>query len=149
MIAVILGLLVGSPACVDVNGGAVELSWSIRTPAGEPNNCVDAKIEKVRVCWAPSDGASARVCQGSRTFLCTDLRGFSSFEIDSGPTAFWLEPLCEVTQVVPDPATYEVPPPLIRSVSDGQVVTLNSLLIVATDADCNDGFCTCRDEPSL
>jgi hypothetical protein len=147
-VAVIFGVL-GCVSCVDVNGGAVELSWSLRTPEGNPNNCLAADIDKVRLCWAPeSDGETVRVCEGSRTFECERERGFSRFEIDEGETAFWIEPLCAGTQVVPDPATYEVPPPLVRTVSAGQVVILNALLIVATDDDCNNGFCTCRDQPS-
>jgi len=145
---VILATVLGFTGCVDVDGGAVELSWSLRTPEGEPNNCVESRIERVRLCWAPTSGDPARVCEGSRTFQCTDARGFSRFEIDAGETAFWIEPLCADSLIVPDPATYEVPPPLLRSVSQGQVVTLNALLIVATDAECRTGFCTCRDQPS-
>ncbi|MBT8491984.1 MAG: hypothetical protein KJO07_02895 [Deltaproteobacteria bacterium] len=147
-IAGLAGIL-GCFSCVDVNGGAVELSWSLRTPDGDPNDCTGADIDRVRLCWAPADdGQTVRVCEGSRTFDCQDERGFSRFEIDEGETAFWIEPLCARTQVVPDPATYEVPPPLVRVVSPGQVVILNALLIVASDEDCNDGFCTCRDNPS-
>jgi len=139
-----LGALSGSNACVDVEGGAVELSWSLRTPDGDPNNCLDARIGKVRLCWAPAGDIAVRVCEGSRTFACTEEHGFSRFEIDPGETAFWIEPLCESTSVVPDPSTYEVPPPLLRMVSAGQVVTLNALLIVATGAECGAGACTCR-----
>jgi len=145
---IMFGALLGSSACVDVNGGAVELSWSLRTPEGDPNSCLGATIEKVRLCWSPATEQGVRVCEGSRTFACVDERGFSAFEIEPGPTAFWIEPLCEDTLIVPDPATYEVPPPLIRTVSEGQVVTLNALLIVATDSRCNSGFCTCKDQPS-
>lgn len=142
--------VVSMTGCVDVDGGAVEFSWSLRTPQGQPTTCLQSGIDKVRLCWAalPEDSDRAVVCEGARTFECASERGFSRFEIDSGRTAFWIEPLCAQDLLPPDPATYEVPPPLVRRVSSGQVVTLSALLIVATDESCNDGFCTCRDQPS-
>ncbi len=140
----LLGSQLGTSACVEVEGGAVELSWSLRTPEGEPNSCSASRIGKVRLCWAPAGDMVARVCEGSRTFGCIEERGFSRFEIEPGETAFWIEPLCADTSVVPEPASYEVPPPILRAVSAGQVVTLNALLIIATGADCNGAGCTCR-----
>ena len=131
-------------ACVDIGGGAVELSWTLRTPDGEPNQCGRASIDNVRLCWKAND-EPGQTCDGQASFDCEEQRGFSRFEVAPGATRLWIEPLCEDTLVVPDPATYEVPAPVVRQVETGEVVTLNALLIIATDnaGGCRTN-CTCR-----
>src|SRR5690606_29778507 len=90
---------VGSSACIEIEGGAVELSWSLRSFAGESvGSCEDAFLEEVRVCWqglGDAGGAQATTCASARSqaFSCSDETGVSGFEIEPGPTAFWVEPL--------------------------------------------------------
>ena len=145
LVPVLLALL---PACVDVDGGAVELSWSLRTPDGNANSCEAADIEQVRICWAEAE-QDVSLCPNFRAFDCREERGFSRFEILPGETSFVVEPLC-AGGTAPDPLTFEVPSPLLRQVDSGRVVTLGALLIIATDNQrgCRTGFCTCRDTPS-
>lgn len=145
-LVLVLALAAGSAACIEVEGGAVELSWSLRSFDGERvDNCDDARVEEVRVCWqAVEDGTSTGVCEGSQSFPCGEENGISGFEIAPGSTAFWVEPIC----VDGSPAatgSYQVPPPIVRTVADGKIVTLNSQLIVVTPfgTSCPDAGCTC------
>jgi hypothetical protein len=142
-----LALVMAASGCIEIDGGAVELSWSLRSFDGEPvDSCTDARIERVRICWqSVADGASTTgACDASQAFPCEEENGVSGFEIAPGATAFWAEPIC-VDGEPADPDTYQVPPPIVRSVEEGQIVTLNSLLIVVTPLgqDCPDAGCTC------
>lgn len=131
--------------CVELDGGAVELSWTLRefdgdavsgcgrarhagAPAGEP------LFAEMRLCWqAAPDGVASAACDESFTFECGPRHGVSGFELPPGPTAFWLEPLCSdgtLAAIV----GYQVPPPIVRDVVVGAVVTLNSLLVVVDEA---------------
>jgi hypothetical protein len=143
-LAVLAALATG---CIEIDGGAVELSWSLRSFDGERlDSCAKALIDNVRVCWEPVDGAGTITgeCNASQTFPCSEENGVSGFEIDPGSTAFWALPICRDGGVA-DEGTYQVPPPIVRSVEDGKIVTLNSLLIVVTPLGetCPDAGCTC------
>lgn len=142
----VLALAAGAAGCIEIDGGAVELSWSLRSFDGDRvRSCQLALIEEVRVCWESVEGGtSVGVCAGSESFPCGEENGVSGFEIDPGRAAFWIEPIC--TDGSPaDPGSYQVPPPIVRTVEDGKIVTLNSLLIVVTPfgTSCPDAGCTC------
>jgi len=132
--------------CIEIDGGAVELSWSLRSFDGDRvGECAKVRIDEVRVCWQPvADDTSTGVCEGSQSFPCGEENGVSGFEIDPGSTAFWIEPIC-LDGALADPGSYQVPPPIVRTVEDGNIVTLNSLLIVVTPfgGSCPDSGCTC------
>lgn len=148
-IAALIGFI-GCPACIDINGGAAELSWSLRAYDGDSvGSCDDARLKQVELCWQPLGDASTPAgtsCPVGRrkTFSCDEASGSTGFVLDPGPTAFWVAPLCR-DGMPADTDTYEVPPPIVRTVEDGKIVTLNSLLIVVGDADgsCAPAGCTC------
>lgn len=150
-IAAFLGVI-GCPACIQIEGGAVELSWSLRDFDGDSvGSCSDAGLTGVEVCWAPVGDASVTPPGGPcrpgqrRIFDCGEANGVSRFEIPPGPTAFWIAPICSDGQAA-DVGTYQVPPPIVRTVEDGKIVTLDSLLIVVGRQDrgqCDTGGCTC------
>lgn len=150
VVAALCGLLFSS-SCVEVDGGAVELSWTLRTFSGEPiDTCPAARIDEVRICWeSVADGGpgGARTCRRGdyRAFACDDSRGVTGFEIPAGRALVWIEPICADGNP-PDPDTYEVPAPIARTVETGEVVTLGALLIVADDAGdpCPRSRCTCQ-----
>ena len=136
--------------CIEIDGGAVELSWSLRDFDGDAvESCADARVEEVEVCWQPALGSTPSVDIGCRpgqraVFPCSEENGVSGFEIAPGPTAFWAHPICrDGEQAAED--TYQVPPPIVRTVEEGRIVTLNSLLIVVapTSGDCPEAGCTC------
>lgn len=141
-------------ACVDVGGGAAELSWSLFDFTGIKSNCAEAAIDEVRLCWkavdAGSELSSPPACIDGqwKDTLCEDSRAVTQFSIADGPQVFWIVPLC-AGGVVPAADTYEVPPPLLRTVEPGKVVTLNSQLIVihgnAGETGCSD-TCPCAAE---
>lgn len=139
-------LAAGSTACIEIDGGAVELSWSLRSFDGDRvDSCAKARIDEVRVCWEEVEsGSSTGICEGSQSFPCGEENGVSGFSIAPGQTAFWIEPIC-VDGSPADPGSYQVPPPIVRTVDDGKIVTLNSLLIVVTPfgSSCPDAGCTC------
>jgi hypothetical protein len=153
----LFALAIGLSSCVDVDGGAIELSWTLRTFDGEviasnrDEACRRARLESVRVCWQPLsagvDAGEGRRCAAarSREFACGEDRGVTRFEVEPGPTAIWLEPLCVADLEPPEPGTYEVPAPIVRDIREGEVAALRALLIVATDGDqdCPPAGCTC------
>lgn len=151
-------LALGGGACVDVDGGAIELSWTLRTFDGDvidsdrEEACERARIDAIRICWRPDD-AQVDAGQGalsacdearSRAFDCAADRGVTRFQVEPGRNAIWIEPVCEGGEV-PGEGTYDVPAPIVREVADGEVVALRTLLVVATDGDrnCPEAGCTC------
>jgi len=119
--------------CVQVEGGAVELSWSIRDFNGTKVECGAALIEEVRICWQAIDAPGDIECRLSHSFPCLASRGVSEFEVDEGDTAFFIQPRCVVAgeELVPQ-GEYQVPAPIVRKVEKGKVVTLNQLLVLVT-----------------
>lgn len=154
--AVILAFALGVGSCVQVDGGAIELSWTLRTFDGDvidsnrEQACRRARIEDIRVCWraagAPVDAADARLCgrSSSRRFFCGADRGVTQFEVPPGATSIWIEPICASGQP-PQEGTFQVPAPIVREIRDGEVAALRALLVVATDGDqnCPEAGCTC------
>ena len=122
-------------ACVDINGGAVELSWSFQTFQGNfiEDDCLETRVEQVRLYWdAPSWSESTS--SGVTSFACEDFRGITDFVIEEGPQLLTIAPVCD-TEIEAAPRTFEVPAPLLRNLRVGEVVTLDSLLIVIDDVD--------------
>ncbi len=144
-----LGYVLQGIQCVGINGGASELTWSLRTFAGESSGCIDANISTVRLCWTSIDSGVSGCRPGSlREFDCQEGTGVTLFEISPGRTRFWVEPVCEDGQPA-SLGTYQVPPDIVRTVRDGEVVTLDALLIVVTDPDiCSGPSCTCGRAPA-
>ncbi len=128
--AVLASLIAG---CVEVNGGAVELAWTVRPADGrEDVECARDTdiIEEVwlcaRACTVIVDGQ----CTGETTcpvqsFPCEGFRGTTKFEITSGRKELWIEVKCAGGT----PADVIVPEPILRDIADGEVTQLNAVLI--------------------
>lgn len=137
--------------CVEIDGGAVELSWSLRTFDGSAvESCTDAAIQDIRLCWERvADGATSEgtVCRAGerRRFSCSESSGVTGFDLEPGATAFWIEPVCDDGGAA-DPGTYEVPPPIVRTVQEGKIISLSSLLVVVSplSGGCPARGCTCE-----
>ena len=147
LLALAMGLAGIMSGCVDIDGGAVELSWSIRTAGGQPSDCElrnpdTPDVEEVWICWA-AQGQTTDACftgDGAEparfaAFPCQDEHGVTGFEIESGPTLIWVQPVCSA-QRLPPLDRVEVPPPILRDMVEGQVAALNALLILAEDDAC-------------
>jgi hypothetical protein len=140
-------------ACIDIQGGAAEVSWSLRSQEGESiETCQEVAIRDVRLCWEPlADGSvlgAGGPCRSGRrrNFPCGESSGITAFDLDPGATAFWIEPVCDDGEPA-GAGTYQVPPPIVRNVEDGQIVSLNSLLLVVSppggESPCPPAGCTC------
>lgn len=140
-------------ACIEIQGGAAEFSWSLRSQDGESiETCREVAIQDVRLCWEPlADGsmlAAGATCRSEqrRNFPCGESSGITAFNLQPGPTAFWIEPICDGGEAA-GAGTYQVPPPIVRNVEDGQIVSLNSLLLIVHppggDSPCPPAGCTC------
>lgn len=141
-LATAIFLAVIAVACIEVNGGAAELSWTLRDFDGKPISgddppCTITRIEQIRLNWkAVTDAADTTlVPDDSAVFQCGDNRGVTEFIIPAGKQMLWIEPICRNEIMA---RQYEVPPPIVRTVEEGTVTTLDALLIVADPA------CTCR-----
>lgn len=148
----VIAIACAAAGCVEIEGGAVELSWTLRDFDGGPNECEPARIDRIRLCWTPlMDGGpgtdpecQAVVTDGGveqrfRSFECDQYRGVTRFEVPPGPTALFVAPLC-LGGAEPT-GRLQVPPPIVRTVIEGEVVTLNQLLILA--GKCPGADCSC------
>jgi hypothetical protein len=138
------GYVLQSVQCVGIDGGATELTWSLRTFEGESSDCRETKIKKVRLCWNEVANTDTGCSSGKfREFDCKEETGVTLFEIEPGATRFRVEPIC-ADGLVAASSTYQVPPEIVRTVKEGEVVTLDALLIVVTDPEsCTGAECTC------
>lgn len=148
-----LGALVSAVGCVDISGGAVELSWSFQTFVGGSiqDACATTQVESVRLCWRAKGGENGtnncQVLTSYDDFPCNDFRGITDFVIPPGEQLMEIAPLCTGQDQPPERQKYDVPAPIVRDVITGEVVTLDSLLIVINEADA-DG-CACCDPETM
>ncbi|MSP15650.1 MAG: hypothetical protein EXR73_03370 [Myxococcales bacterium] len=121
-----LAVLGATSACVDVQGGAVELAWSLRRSDGVSSvqtDCASEHLAEVRLRGESDDGAS----RFAESWACDRSYGTTLFAIAEGRYSLSIEALCPVTI---EPARVVVPDPIVRDVVEGEVVNLNSLLIL-------------------
>jgi hypothetical protein len=131
----LLPTLLALVGCVDADGGAAELSWSLFERDGDSIDCDDGRIDRIRLCWAAEGGSTTTCAPETRaSFACGDRHGATSFDLELGPTSFWVEPICRDGEVGA-PGTFQVPAPIVRDVRAGKVVNLTALAIVVTESD--------------
>lgn len=135
-------------ACVPVDGGAVELAWSVRDSSGRSAACErtstapafnDALGEVslcARACTVMVDGA----CVGDETcpietWDCDRGRGTTRFEVTAGRKELWIRVTCRDGSA----ANVVLPEAIVRDIADGEVTQLNAILITvpATTAACS------------
>lgn len=121
-------------ACVDVNGGAVELSWSIRSADGQALTCDSSEIARVRLTAASVDETGERVFDD---WPCDPPHGTTLFNIREGRYSLTIEPLCADRSI----ADATVPPPIVRDIVEGEVAQLNALLIVVQPQTVGESAC--------
>jgi hypothetical protein len=135
------GSVLGS-GCVGVNGGAIELAWTVRTDDARTADCEMQNIDKVGIYVQPCDDGGLGGCAGPdaspspvQAFDCTRLRGSTDFSIPPGRKKIWIAALCSDGSA----AAVTVPEPILREVTKGDVTELNALLISvpSTGLACN------------
>lgn len=123
-------LCLGVHGCTEATGGAVELSWALRSTRDEDiDDCVDGRIGRIRLWW--DSESSTRWT----AFPCRDNHGVTAFDLPTGDIALFVQPECEDGSAATT-GSYVAPPPIVRRVSTGEAVTLDALLLVLRVDDC-------------
>ena len=143
------------PACVPINGGAVEISWVVISPSGggiTDCSCADPAIAKVRLVLVGKGGALAGTtpCAGQAQcdFPCQNQTGATHFDIPpTGPGESYEISLVAVgndgleipqTQIM----TAATPAPILLQVSQGQPTEVDAFTLVAPCAPvCSGNVC--------
>jgi hypothetical protein len=143
------------PACVPINGGAVEISWVVISPSGGGINdcgCADPAIDKVRLVLVGVGGniAGTTPCAGKAQcdFPCQNQTGATHFDIPpTGPGESYQISLVAVGRdgieipqnEIMTPAT---PAPILLQVSQGQPTEVDAFTLVAPCAPaCSGNVC--------
>ncbi len=145
------------PACVKINGGAVEISWLV-VSAGTGGiitdcSCADPAISKVRLVLVgvggTIDGATPCAGKAQCDFSCQNQTGATPFDIPpTGPGESY-----RITVVTVDAngveipqteiMTAQTPAPILRPVVEGQPTEVEAFTLVAPCApSCNGTVCT-------
>ncbi|HEY0713006.1 MAG TPA: hypothetical protein VGF45_10055 [Polyangia bacterium] len=132
--------------CVQIDGGAIEASWVLRTHDGRAIDgcgCADPAIARIRFAVTPnvSEGTPAvsDLCAGRADceFACGSQRGATPFFVPAGRYAISVIVLgpdgAAVTTGV-GPGTVRVPAPILRDVVYGQPTQLEAVAIEASCA---------------
>jgi hypothetical protein len=124
-------------ACTEVDGGAVEVSWVFRTDRGDRRDCGQIDVGQVELRWGSA--SADRVA-----FPCRDERGVTGFDLPVGPRSLYLRPICADGSPAAD-GSYRAPAPIVRTITDGDVITLDTQLIEVRVTGCGEATpCICR-----
>jgi hypothetical protein len=126
-------------ACVKIDGGAVEISWVIRSRAGSAITdcgCASPTIAKVRLklvgVGGAIDGATPCAGQAQCDFPCPRQTGATGFDIQETQGAeryeVWVVALGTDGSELPQVMT---PAPILREVVRGQPTEIESMQLVA------------------
>lgn len=119
--------------CIQIEGGAVEARWVLRTPSGNAVTCQDdrARIDWVRFVLSPQpEGVDPCFDDERCAFSCDRGVGTTPFFIADGDYAIALQPLDAEEIPLTEQDGVSVPAPLIRQVRAGQSTSLFVNLIV-------------------
>jgi hypothetical protein len=132
-------------ACVDVDGGAVELSWKLRPASSSlEDKFVDCDsgqpgtnpVTRIRLDW------DVNGVLGSRSWRCDDNHGVTGFDLPEGEALLSIAPVC--AEGPASEATYTAPAPIMRRVIAGDTVTLGAVEIVLQVSYCGQQPCICE-----
>src|SRR3972149_6976577 len=121
--------------CIDVNGGAVELSWTIRAVGGDQRqrHCQDASghgpIGAVRLVANQVECGAGCAERRPAPWACDDYHGTTRFEIPEGKWSLAIAVQCQNGTDATEPGV-RVPDPIVRDIRFGEVAQLNALIIL-------------------
>ncbi len=123
--------------CTEATGGAVELSWALRSTRDRGiDDCAGDTIGRIRLWWAT--GGTRRFT----AFPCEANHGVTAFDLPVGQVSLWVDPECTDGNMPAD-ELYVTPPPIVREVAIGETVTLDAVLLVVKIDDCSTPTCVC------
>jgi hypothetical protein len=121
-------------ACNEVTG--VDLSWSLeRFDGRRVENCAEARVGKIRLFWGDT-------LDTSEAWPCEDRNAVTRKDVPPGDALLRVVPECIGVGVAADENAFEAPAPIAREIVRGQVVTLNTILIMV-QAECINGGPPC------
>ncbi|MES1171866.1 MAG: hypothetical protein ABUL77_01405 [Bacteroidota bacterium] len=144
MLSLAVPPLLAGAGCVSIDGGAVEVAWSIFAPDGRAINdcgCTDPAVASLRLNLVSDPDGASQPCAGLAAcrFACDRKIGATPFIIPPGQ---YLISLVAVDQEGADiPATSVLtPPPQSRSIVRGQPTELEAFMIeTGCKTVCNSG----------
>ncbi len=132
------------PACVKIDGGAVEISWVVISPSGggiTDCSCADPAIAKVRLVLVGMGGTieGATPCAGKAQcdFPCQNQTGATQFDIPpTGPGESYKVSVVAVgddgLEIPPtEMMTPATPDPILLQVTEGQPTEVDAFTLVA------------------
>src|SRR5450432_2079072 len=147
--AVVAGL-VSLVGCVEINGGAVEVSWAIFARDGRAINdcgCSEPRIAEVRLNLVSDPGGASQPCAGVAAcrFSCGRKVGATPFMVPPGQYLMSLVPIGSDGNDLPAAGGPDVavlaPPAQSRTVVRGQPTELEAYMLEASCASrCDMGF---------
>ena len=140
VIAVLLAAL--SSGCVEIHGGAVEISWAIFAPGGRATNdcsCTNPEIANVRLeLISTADGSNPCAALDSCEFQCGRKSGSTPFVVPPGRYSFSLLAFGIDGTRLGDTLGFRFTPPVTRPVEWGKPTELDAFTIEAPCSDaCN------------
>jgi hypothetical protein len=114
-------------------GGAVELSWALRDRTRGFVSCTDARLKTIRLDWTVGEerGFDSWPCDNNG-----ERRGVTGFDVPVGTVSLTISPECSGGERAAE-TSYDVPPPIVRKVELGGIVTLGAVVIdVELDTIC-------------
>ena len=136
IVALLGGLSAGG--CVEIDGGAVEVPWTVFAADGRGAindcSCTEPAITSIRLKLTPADPAAPPTdpcaTAASCRFACDRKTGATSFMIPPGAYLMSIEP--EGADGAPlDAGVVMVPAPMVRQVARGAPTELDALEVVA------------------
>ena len=139
-------LVCGATGCVRIEGGAVELSWVLRTPDGRAISDCGCSAERSAVAMPPSVAAvrlklegvggdiqGATPCAGRAQcqFSCARQTGATPFDIpETKSNEMYLISVVALDTAGNALPNVKTPAPVLRSVTRGQPTDMGALLLV-------------------
>ena len=141
-LSILASALAGS-GCVEINGGAVEVSWAIFARDGRTItdcSCANPQIAFVRLQLVSESNPGSQPCTGNEAcrFSCGRKTGATPFTIPAGQYLMSVVPVDSSgtdlpALIAPGVASVQSPPPESRAVVRGQPTELESFML---EADC-------------
>jgi hypothetical protein len=131
--------------CVHADGGAVELSWALRSASGATADFLDCPgtvlpsvpVKAIRLDWEVGSVAS------STSWSCEDGHGVTGFDLPEGQALLSVKPVCLDGSVAT--TGFTAPAPELRRVNVGNTISLGAVELVLQVTACSTQHpCICQ-----
>lgn len=124
--------------CTSVDGGAVELSWKLRSASGSLTDFLECSnvptLEAIQLDWeVGSDAKTAR-------WPCELGHAVTGFDLPQGQALLSVKPVCTTGNVAAS-GTFVAPAPELRQVIVGNTISLGAVELVLRVPPCSPCIC--------